>query len=163
MLAPNERLSYLIRKNYGRFKLDDLKKFFKGFNLKKLNYIELAEADKIIRDIKNIFSEINVQSEIIDNNPSVSSFLIKQISEQVKPDDTCYIYANNAEICGMFTATTQSALKNCLSIVFLADVYDNDCYIVDTQLRFWVLINYYNDDDRYDPNRFEIRLKQIQE
>jgi hypothetical protein len=157
MLSENKRLSLLIRKNYDRKKLDDYKSFFKGFNLKRLEYIDLEQSDEIREKIRSIFPPIELDSEMLETG-SRNSKLIDRLSNTIVADDVSYVFTDDVEICGMFRASTTSILKNCLDIAFLA--YDNTCFVTDSQFRFSVTINYNDIEDRDYPDKFEIQVKE---
>ena len=160
MLSENKRLSLLIRKNNGKLKLNDYKQFFKSFNLKKLTYIELEQSDEVVNKIETIFSEIVPKFEMIKNDTAQESKLLDEILALVDEKKTCYIYTDYVEECGMFTATTKSAIKGCLNVAFLA--YNNICYLTDSDFKFMFIINYYDDGDRYNKNEYDIQRKVIE-
>ena len=155
MLSDNKRLSLLIRKNNGRFKLHDYKQFFKSFNLKNLAYIELEQSDEIVRKIETAFAGTTPKFELIKNDSIQQSKLLDEILALVDEKKTCYIYTDYVEECGMFTATTKSAIKGCLNVAFLA--YNNICYLADSDFKFMFIINYYDDGDRYNKNEYDIQ------
>lgn len=161
MLSDNKRLSFLIRKNSGRHKLNDYKQFFKGFNLKKLIYIDLEHSDRILDDSGRIFHSVVEEFEMIKNNSLQNSILIDEISKTVKGNDSCYIFTDIVDECGMFTCTTKSALQSCLGIAFLS--YNNICFLTDCEYKFSFIIGYNGEDDRYYADKFEIQRKVVRE
>jgi hypothetical protein len=157
VLSDNKRLSLLIRKNNGRRKLDGYKQFFKGFNLKRLEYIDLEQGDKVREQIKNTFAAIEHKFEMINNGSGAESALLSEISNTITDVATCYIFTDDVEECGMFKTSTKSAIKSCLDIAFLA--YNNTCFFVDYEFKYSFTINYNDDEDRYYPNTYEIFRK----
>ena len=161
MLSDNKRLSLLLRKNYGRKKLDDYKSFFEGFNLKGLEYLDLEHSDEIIERIRNTFPSIEPEFEMLENDPQKSSELITQVLNNVADDDLSYVFSDDVEYCGMFKGTTKSILKGCLGMAFLA--YENICFVTDSEFKFSFVVNYNDEDDRDFPHTFEINRQIIRE
>jgi hypothetical protein len=153
--ASNKRLSYLIRKNNGRYKLQEYKQFFKGFNLKKLEYIELEQSDLVLKEIEHFSSSYEVKSEVVDS--LVDSSLLQDLLNLITYDDKCYIYNDDVSECGMFIASSRSVINNCLDIAFLT--YNNTLFVVGHDFQFHLIIDYYDGEDRYDPNKFEIQKR----
>jgi hypothetical protein len=159
MLAENKRLSLLIRKNSGRPRLQEYKQFFIGFNLKQLEYIDLEHSDLILEQTKNIFPLTEKVSEIVENDQLQDSSFLKEILDSVSVNDKCYIYNDAVYECGMFIANTKSIFKNCLEMAFLTYNSNNTVFIVDYDLKFSITIDYYDIEDKYYPDKFEILKK----
>ena len=160
MLSDNKRLSLLIRKNYGGRKLSDYKSFFRGFNLKRLEYIDLENSDEIRERINNIFSAIEPEFETLENDSQKNSELITKILDGVADDDISYVFSEDVEYCGMFKGTTKSILKSCLGIAFIA--YENTCFVIDSQFKFSLIISYNDIEDNYYPDKFEIKAQVVE-
>jgi hypothetical protein len=158
MLSNNERLSFLIRKNIGRHKLNDFKNFFIDLDLKDLEYIDLEKSDRVRTIIANEFPNIEANHEMIDGNSSLKdSNLLSAIYNSSNEDDMCYIFIDEVELYGMFRANTRSSLNCCLSIA--KSTFENTCFLTDSEFKFSFTINYYNEEDRYDKNKFDIQRK----
>jgi len=156
-----ERRLLLSRKNIGRYKLDDYKQFFKGFNLKELKYIELEQSDKIRTKATNIFSSIEKEYELTTNAPRENSILLSEVLENISYGDRCYIFTEEVDLCGMFIATTKSAIEACLEIAFLT--YNNTCILIDSNYSFSFTINYCDNEDLYDKDKFDIQRTVLKE
>jgi len=155
----NERLDFLLRKNKGKSKLNEYKKFFKGFNLKHLEFIELEESDEILKRVRSTFPSIEQECEMISNELPINSNLLKEVLNSANKGDSCYIFTDDVYECGMFKTDTKSALNNCFDVAFLA--YENTCFIVDHQFNFSFLISYYDDDHMDFKNEFDIQRRII--
>jgi len=153
----SERLDFLVRRNKGKDYLNTYKQFFKGFNLKGLEYIELEEADKIRYQIRRIFPSIKQENEIVSNDKLSNSKLISEASNRIDHNDYCFIFTDEVYNCGMFKCTTRSALDSCLNIAFLA--YDNTCFLTDCNFKFHFTVNYEDatSDEYFDT--YEIQRK----
>lgn len=150
----NERLDFLVRKNKGKNNLKSHQQFFKGFNLKKLEYIDLEESDTLLSKVRSVFKLLESKIELIENNEKSNSVLIAEKLSLVQPNDCCFVFTDDVYTCGMFKATAQSVLKNCLDVAFLA--YDNTCSLIDSEFKFAFTINYSDENNNYD-----IQLKEI--
>jgi len=137
--------------------LDSYKNFFEDFNLKKLEYIELEKSDEILNTVGLIFPPIEMVSEMINNNSSEESALIKKSKDDVSPGDICYVFTDDVYECGMFTATAESVLKSSLGMAFLD--HTNTLRVVDRDFKYTIGINYYDTEHIDYPDTFDIQKK----
>jgi hypothetical protein len=153
----SERLDFLIRKNKGKLKLNEYKHFFKEFNLKGLEYIELEESDQILKRVRSTFLSIERECEMIKNESSNNSSLLNEVLNRANNNESCYIFTDDVYQCGIFKANSKSALNECLNVAFLA--YEHTCFVVDHQFKFSFLINYCNEFANQDKNTFDIQRR----
>lgn len=157
----SERLGFLIRKNKGKLKLNEYKQFFKGFNLKGLEYIELEESDQILERVRSTFLSIERECEMIEYGSSNNSSLLKEVLNRANHSESCYIFTDDVYQCGMFKANSKSALNECLNVAFLD--YENTCFVIDHQFKYSFLINYYDEFANEDKNTFDIQRTVLKE
>lgn len=158
----NNRLNHLVRKNKGKVKLGDYKKSFTDFNISDLEYIHLEQADIIIEKVKETFPQIELESEMIDGNSVVSdSKLLSGVIDGLNKNDTCYIYVDDYDRCGMFKANAISAFHKCFAIS--KATYENTCFLVDCRFNYSFTINYTDVNDRYYKDKIEIHKKVVVE
>ncbi|MEN0055888.1 MAG: hypothetical protein AAGC65_19570 [Mucilaginibacter sp.] len=154
----NERLNLLLRKNAGRFKLKDYEQFFINLNLKDLEYIDLEQSDKVLDSIKQLFPIVKSDDEMIEGNATLKdSKLLFETFNSINENDLCYIFVDEVEICGMFKANTQSSLYKCLEAA--KSTYQNTFFLTDCDFKFSFTINYYDEEDRYDKDKFDIQRR----
>src|ERR1700744_4318495 len=154
MISENKRLSLLIRKNYGRHKLGAYKRFFEGFNLRDLSYVDLEESDKILDKIREVFPSLENIPEMIKNKNADILSLTNTLKKSIPVNDACYIFSDDVYECGMFKTNTKSALDRCFEIAFQAQ--ENTCFITDSNFKYSITVNYNDVDDRDYPDTFEI-------
>jgi hypothetical protein len=157
----SERLDFLIRKNKGKLKLNEYKQFFKGFNLKGLEYIELEESDQILKKVRDILPSGAREGEMISDGFAGTPNLLKGIISKLEEDENCFIFTDDVYECGMFKANSKSALNECLNVAFLD--YENTCFVIDHQFKYSFLINYYDEFANEDKNTFDIQRRVLKE
>jgi hypothetical protein len=156
----NKRLDFLKRKNQGKARFNEYEKVFlkSGFFKTDLVPIELDVADKIIEQVKEIFSSISDESQIISDmdNSFMRSKLLVDIYDRMY-DEKCYLFTPDFQYCGLFLVDTKKAID--LSLVVSRNDFQNVCFIIGQYLKFSITINYYDHDHSDFPNAFDIQRK----
>jgi len=122
-------------------------------------YINLEKSDSLINRVREVFPEIQEQTEILPDNITVfdSELLTKAFS--TADSDYCYLYSDDVYYCGMYLTNSKFALQCCLDIARLG--YSSTCFLLDKELKFSILINYYDEGHNEYRNKFDIQLKQL--
>ncbi len=155
----NKRLEFLQRKNKGKQRLELFVTVLinSGFKRLELEYIDLEKSDEIIEQAKDKFKGIDRETELLGSeNLFIDSDLLRATYLSLDKNDTCYIYTDDFQYCGMFIGNARRSFE--LAFEVAKNDFQNTCFILDTNLKYSFLINYNDESDNNDPNSFDIQL-----
>lgn len=159
-ITMNKRLGFLQRKNKGkqRIELFEMVLINSGFKRLELEYIDLKKSDEIIEQAKDRFRGIQRKTELLGSDESlfIDSDLMRSIYLSLDKNDTCYIYTDDFQYCGMFICNARRSFE--LAFEVAKNDSQNTCFILDTNLKYSFLINYNDESDNSDPNSFDIQM-----
>lgn len=155
----NKRLDFLLRKNKGKQRIELFKTVLlnSGFKRLELEYIDLEKTDEIIEQAKDKFRRIERETELLGSkNLFIDSDLMRATYLSLDKNDTCYIYTDDFKYCGIVICNATRSFE--LAFEVAKNDAQNTCFILDTNLKYSFLINYYDENDNSAPNSFDIQL-----
>jgi hypothetical protein len=158
-IIMNSRLELLLRKNQGKLKIKYYENILinSGFDLSQLEYVDLEEADKIMSHVKEVFTKVEFRSEFLKSNDAfIESDLMRNIYMNLNELDTCYIYTDDFEYCGIYKVNSKLGFE--MSFNVAKKDYQNTCFLLDMKFRYSFTINYYDESHNDQPNTFDIQL-----
>jgi len=158
-ILMNKRLEFLQRKNKGKqcLELFETVLINSGFKRLELEYIDLEKSDEIVEKAKDRFRSIDRETELLGSeNLFIDSDLMRATYLSLDKNETCYIYTDDFQYCGMFICNAKRSFE--LAFEVAKNDYQNTCFILDTNLKYSFLINYNQESDNSDPNSYDVQL-----
>lgn len=153
------RLDILVRKNKGKRYLDNYLSVVlsSGLSENEIVIVELEETDTIIEMAKLKFQSIDKVLELLPEKASfIDSELLSDLYLNLEEDALGYLYTDAYQYCGIFKVKA----KRCLEVAFsiAKNDFQNTCFVLDSNLRYSLLINYTEQIDDDYPCTFDVQL-----
>lgn len=155
----NERLNFLHRKNKGRLKIESYKNVLinSGFNISELEYMDLEKSDEIILRGREVFAKIEKESELLKSDSIfIDSDLMRNVYMGLSKSDTCYVYTDDFEYCGIYKANAKRGFEVAFNVA--RNDFQNTCFLLDERMKYSFTINYYDENHIDEPGTFDIQL-----
>jgi hypothetical protein len=161
-ITMNERLDFLKRKNEGNKRMETYVDVFihAGFNKSELVNLDLTNSDKLIKELNGTFSNLEKHTELLGNeNYFFDSNLMREIYLSLNEDSKCYVYTDDYQFCGIFILNAKRGFENAFNVA----KYDaqNTCFLLDIDLKYSFVINYYDKNHIDEPNSFDVQLYKL--
>lgn len=153
------RLEILLRKNKGkRYMVDYLSVVLNsGLSESEVIAIGLEETNTIMEMAKLKFQSIDKTVELLPEKASFfDSELLRELYLNLNANDCGYLYTDAFKYCGIFKVKA----KRCLEVAFsiAKNDFQNTCFVLDANLRYSLLINYYEQSDSDNSCTFDVQL-----
>jgi hypothetical protein len=156
----NKRLDYLLRKNKGDKMLSAYKDVFlkSGFPEEDIKHISLEDTDKVMEMLHKTANYTEIEYEIVAGDCrriECSKLLSNTLNNS--GGDSCYVYMNDYEYCGMFLCSVSMALTNVLKIA-----YNNKeivFFILSTDYTYSLVVYYGDMSNSNFPNMFDVQYR----
>lgn len=152
----NNKIKIARRKLIGKNKIQDYRNEFSS--IQQISMLDIEDTDIILqklRDKKLIRKKVEIIKSL-DIESFIDSIILKSIYLDETNSSECYTFSDYYFYCGIFIAYTKDVIKECLFIARSA--FNNTCFILDKNYRFYLRINYYDFNHNDDPDSYDIQV-----
>lgn len=150
------RLDFLLRKNKHKQYIDDYLSVVLNSGLleSEIVAIGLEETDKIIEASSVKFRNIDRSVELLpEGSFFIDSDLLRNLYLSLDMNDWGYVFTYAYEYCGFYKSKAKRCIESAFSIA--KNDYQTTCFVLDCDLRYYIVINYNDDADDY---AFDVQL-----
>ncbi|WP_439484279.1 hypothetical protein [Cyclobacterium plantarum] len=150
------RLELLKKKAIGKSKFDGYRRHFDEFS--EVKHIDLENSVMLLQslDFPNSSEEmINSEASFIESN------LLSKLYSKLDRKSTAYAFTDDFEYCGVYVVETKEAIEKAFEIVQKEN--NHTFFILETGMKFFVRINFYDQSHPDFPSKFDIRISEASE